>query len=190
MAAPTAPDGFALPTGRVTYTITSPAVHGKTVLVWAGSGRKFRQEITGTVGTPGKTKPMSGWTLCDGKFIYTHEQSMGKKVIRQDLPKGGATGSIPMIGLSKDVGTVVGKETLLGKPCEIREVGQARFSVWQNLPLKMIATGAKGMSVTMVATKLEPNVNPSAATFQIPPGYSVNTATTRRVPMPAPKAKK
>lgn len=187
IAAPAGPNGFPLPTGRVTYSINSRLVHGKTVLVWAGSGRRFRQDITGSAGPKGETKPMQGWTICDGKFIYTHEQSMGKQVVKQDLPKGGPAGSIPMIGMSNGVGTVVGKETLLGKPCEIREVGKSRISVWQNLPLKMVADAPGGQSFTMVATKLEPNFKVNDGTFRLPAGFTVSHAATRRLPPPARK---
>lgn len=183
-AAAPASSGFASQTGRVTYQISSPLMKGRSVLTWSDSGRRFRQEITGTVGAAGKTRAISGWTLCDGKNLYTHDKSMGNQVVRQDPPKGNAAAGqqMPLIGMSRGVGTPIGKETLLGKPCEIREVGNARISVWQNLPLKMVSQGAPGQSFSMTAVRLEPGLKVAPGIFQLPKGLQVRVPRTRRLP--------
>jgi hypothetical protein len=76
-------------------------------------------------------------------------------------------------------GKVVGKETLLGKPCEIRSVGaggqegKVKVWLWKSLPLKLVASGQQGGGLTMIATKVESPVSLPSSLFRLPSGYQV-----------------
>lgn len=169
------------PTGRITYDFKVAALGGTSLLTWAESGKKFRQDITmsGTppnapAGTPPMTIQM--WAFGDGKNLYSYQPLMGKQVLRMKMPKGGAAApgapGAPPIGDLKN-GKVVGKGTVLGRPCEIRQVGSSKIWMWKGLALKMENAGGQGPQMSMVATKLEMPYNAPAARFKVPTGYTV-----------------
>lgn len=170
------------PTGRITYDFKVAALGGTSLLTWAEGGKKFRQDITmsGTppnapAGTPPMTIQM--WAFGDGTHVYSYQPLMGKQVFRMKMPKGGAAtapGSpgAPPIGNLKN-GKVIGKGTVLGKPCEIRQVGTSKIWMWKGLALKMENAGGQGPQMSMVATKLEMPFKAPASKFKVPAGYTV-----------------
>jgi hypothetical protein len=99
---------------------------------------------------------------------------MGKQVLRMKMPKdgGGAGPTGVPIGGTK-AGKVIGKATILGKPCEIRQIDTAKVWMWKGLALKMENQGGQGMPMSMTATKLEMPFKASPALFKVPAGYTV-----------------
>jgi len=168
------------PTGRITYAFKVATMEGTSLLTWAEGGKKFRQDISmsGTPpnapsGTPPLTMQM--WAFGDGKNVYSYQPMMGKQVIRMKMPKGGGapgTPGAPPIGALKG-GKVVGKETILNKPCEIRLVGNSKIWMWKGLALKMENSGGQGPQMSMVAKKLDMPFNSPASKFKVPAGYTV-----------------
>lgn len=167
------------PTGRITYAFKVATLEGTSLLTWAEGGKKFRQDISmsGTppnapAGTPSMTIQM--WAFGDGKNVYSYQPMMGKQVIRSKMPKSGSVGgpgAMPIGGLQG--GKVVGKGTVLGRPCEIQEVGSAKLWMWKGLALKMENAGGKGPAMSMVAKKLDMPFSAPATKFKVPAGYTV-----------------
>lgn len=170
------------PTGRITYDFKVAALGGTSLLTWIESGKKFRQDITMTgtppnaaAGTPPMTVQM--WAFGDGKNVYSYQPMMGKQVFRMKMPKAGAKGApgspgTPPIG-GMQGGKVIGKGTVLGKPCEIRQLGTSKIWMWKGLALKMENSGGQGPQMSMVATKLEMPFKAPASRFQVPAGYTI-----------------
>jgi hypothetical protein len=128
-----------------------------------------------SAGTPPMTIQM--WAFGDGKNVYSYQPMMGKQVFRMKIPKGGAAGTpgnpgAPPIGAIKG-GKVIGKGAVLGKTCEIRQVGSAKLWMWKGLALKMVNSGGKVPEMSMVATKLDMPFSAPASKFQVPAGYTV-----------------
>lgn len=168
------------PTGRITYAFKVAALEGTSLLTWAESGKKFRQDISmsGTppnapAGTPSMTIQM--WAFGDGKDVYSYQPMMGKQVVRMKMPKGGGTpggpGAPPIGGMKG--GKLVGKGTVLGRGCEIRQLGSAKIWMWKGLALKMENSGGQGPQMSMVAKKLDMPFSAPATKFKVPAGYTV-----------------
>jgi hypothetical protein len=168
------------PTGRITYAFKVATLEGTSFLTWAESGKKFRQDISmsGTppnapAGTPPMTIQM--WAFGDGQNVYSYQPMMGKQVIRTKMPKGGGApggpGAPPIGGIKG--GKVVGKGTILGRPCEIQLVGSAKIWMWKGLALKMENAGGQGPQMSMVAKKLDMPFSAPATKFKVPAGYTV-----------------
>jgi hypothetical protein len=171
------------PSGRVQYQMTGPTSNGTMTLSWTDNGRKYRQDIRQTHGVGKRKGTMELWNVGDGSYVYTHHEMMGKQVMRMKIPpRAGGKGSIGTLLFSggAETGPVVGKATLLGKPCEIHLRGPGKDGVrqkswiWNGLPLRMETTSRQGPAMTMVATRLEaaPKLPPSL--FQVPAGYQVH----------------
>lgn len=170
------------PTGRITYDFKVASLAGTSLLTWAEGGKKFRQDISmsGTApNAPSGTPPMTiqMWAFGDGKNVYSYQPMMGKQVVRMKVPKGAGAGAAgtpgaPPLGAMKG-GKVVGKGTVLGKPCEIRQVGTAKIWMWKGLALKMESAGGQGPEMSMVARKLDMPFKAPASKFQVPAGYTI-----------------
>jgi hypothetical protein len=203
---------FPAPAGKVSYKITSPMGSGTSDLSWVESGKKFRQDVKLKIGQGQQQQAMDMWAIADGKNLYTHQPMMGKKVLQQDMPKDAmrlGLAGLPLVTGGQDMGKVIGKGTVLGKPCEIREVRNVKLWSWKNLPLKWVMTmpqGAPGapsapgsanaqpQSVTVEATKLQIPAQHAATLFKVPAGFEVQKAgapTPQPVsPRAAPPVKK
>ena len=192
-----------LPTGRVTYAVSHALMSGTSVLTWADGGKLFRQEAKLRVKQPGANGPVptdiSTTVLCDGKYVYTYNSQQGKTYRRMPVKDGqlpSASGTVPLSVDPKQT-KLVGKGTVLGKPCEIREASRLRMWSWKGLPLKMEPApgnsgegtfGALLNSLRVLATKLEPGVKPAVALFKVPAGYKVvDTKLPSGVPGARPK---
>ncbi len=190
---------FSVPTGRVAYRMTGGTMQGTSLLAWTDGGKKFRweQSFSGaTLGASasnakGSAPPtIKQWTVSDGKYLYLHLPLQGKVVSRIQLTPEAikqASAGMQIPGLNGDKGKVVGKGTVLGKPCEIREAGGYKVWLWKGVPLKLQSTG-QGMDLSAVATKIAVPTKLSPATFKVPAGYKVVDqkvpARNRQVPHP------
>lgn len=200
-AAPAAPSQstprFALPTGRVMYKMTSTGGapnggNGNITMTWANHGTQFRQDIQMSVGRAGsRVPPINTWMIFDGHTAYVAMPpmmaGMGKIALKvspnsAQLKQLSGGGNIVGIGAS---GKVVGKGTVLGKPCEIRQAtsstprgtSQIKSWVWQGLPLRTEiqskSSAGAATSITMVATQVNTSIKPAASLFKVPAGYTV-----------------
>jgi hypothetical protein len=165
-------------TGRITYSFNVTPLAGASIVTWADGGKKFRQDMKMSGTAPGAPTGASltnveMWMIGDGTHLYSHQPMMGKQVLRTKIPKGGATGpaGLPLGG--KSTGKLIGKATILGKPCEIRQVNTAKIWMWKGLALKMENQGGQGMAMTMTATKLEMPYRSSPTLFKVPAGFTV-----------------
>lgn len=183
---------FPTPTGRISYKMAGGSISGTSSLIWADSGKKFRSDANLTMGAPGARAgaakpggaamagaPMSGtlkqWTIADGKFLYVHLPMQGQVVSRipqtpERLKQATSGAAVPLAG--GDKGKVIGKGTVLGKPCEIRESGNFKMWMWKGLPLKMEMMN-QGMNLTIIATKVEAPAKVAATAFKVPSGYQI-----------------
>jgi len=147
-------------TGRIVYSIKGASVNGTQSVTWAGGGTKFRTDADMVLSMNGQKMPMKGWSISDGKNLYTLQpgmnQAMKMKAPKQMGPDMGLPGMAPGANGAMS-GKVTGKETILGKTCEVRQMGEAmRVSTWQGMPLKMVVTAPQaGGSITILATKVE-----------------------------------
>ncbi len=105
-------------------------------------------------------------------------------------------GALNSLGAQTGGGKLVGRATVLGKPCEIREAtvtnrsvkARTRMWMWQSLPLRVESTmqvsgmpagGGAGapqtrtIKTTLLATKVDTAAKPSAASFKVPAGYQI-----------------
>ena len=173
-SAPAAPAKPAFASGRVTYSLNGGMMKGTQVLMWTGGGKQFRQEMKGTASQGQQQMKIESWSIIDGGFAYSHSSQMGKRVVRMKLPKqlqgNGMSGMLGGAGLT---GKVVGKGTAAGKPCEIRQTPTGKVWVWQGLPLRAEVKMGPTQQMTMVATRVEPNVKLSPKLFSVPSGYQV-----------------
>lgn len=178
---------FPTPTGRVSYKMTGAAMSGTSTLIWADSGKRFRSDaaltMTGMTGSPNAPKAgaalgsgtLKQWTIADGKFLYMHLPMHGQVAQRipqtpERLKQAASGAAVPLSGEGK--GKVIGKATLLGKPCEIRESGNYKLWMWKGLPLKLEMMN-QGMNLTITATKVEAPAKLSATAFKVPSGYKI-----------------
>ena len=203
MAAP-APR-FPTATGRVVYRMSStgPAAMAGTIsMLWAQSGQKFRQDSRLKVRASGQSMNVNTWTIFDGKALYTAmpklpgaPASAANQVFRMKLPPnylsqmagGGMMGAAGGAGAGK----VVGRGTILGKPCVVRvssysnAQGKGRLKAWswQNLPLrtemdmqfKAPRGGARTppLRIVMLATKLDASAQATPSSFRLPRGAKI-----------------
>lgn len=175
---------FSIATGRIAYRMTGGTMKGTSLLAWADGGKKIRweQNISGaalgasaSTAKGGAAPTISQWTVSDGKYLYLHLPLQGKVVTRIKLTPDTlrqASAGMQIPGLNGDKGKAVGKGTVLGKPCEIRESGGYKLWLWKGLPLKIQMAG-QGMDLSVVATKVEAPAKLSAATFKVPAGYKI-----------------
>jgi hypothetical protein len=173
-SAPAAPAKPAFASGRVTYSLNGGMMKGTQVLMWAGGGKQFRQEMKGTASQGQQQMKIESWSIIDGGFAYSHASQMGNRVLRMKLPKdlqgGGMSGILGGAGVT---GKVVGKGTAAGKACEIRQTPTGKVWVWQGLPLRAEVKLPGGQQMSMLATRVEPNVKLSPKLFSVPSGYQV-----------------
>jgi hypothetical protein len=127
------------PTGRITYQVKG-MINGTVVLSWVNGGKKFRQDLTGTTSNGQK---MASWGIGDGTSLYMLQPMGGKVVLRMKMPAGKDVFTAPGSPLNIDVsgGKPAGTATILGKPCKIFEMAQAKVWVWSGIPLKVESSG-------------------------------------------------
>lgn len=166
---------FPFAAGRVTYEMKIAAMRGINTLSWIDRGRKVRQDCQVTHGRQGQAMNMRMWSFTDGKSLYTHNPAIGPAVLRMKLPKEALAASpsgLLFLTPGQKAGKVVGQGTVLGKPCEIREMQGLRMWLWKGVPLKMEAIGPSGPT-SIIATKLEVPVHVAGTQFKVPSGYQV-----------------
>lgn len=172
------PQKFQSASGRVTYKLSSRVMNGTNTMMWTDFGKRFRQDTSAKVTAQGRTMDMTSWVISDGKNVYMHGPMQGQTVMKMKVdPKQiAARGGLNMMSAPKNLGKALGKATIAGKQCEIREMpkgANGKIWIWQNLPLKMELTDASGVGMTMEATKVETPVNLPANLFQVPAGMKV-----------------
>lgn len=177
------PQKFQSASGRVTYKLTSTVMNGTNTMMWTDFGKRFRQDTSAKVTAQGKTMDMTSWVISDGKNVYMHGPMQGQTVMKMKVdPKEiAARGGLNMMSAPKNLGKSLGKATIAGKECEIREMPKGatgKIWIWQNMPLKMELSGANGVGMTMEATKVETPVNLPASLFQVPAGMKVQDFQT------------
>lgn len=170
-AAPAA-NPVAIPSGRIRYTVSMRGVNGTQTLAWADHGRRYRQDVAMKINVPGKpAKTVNTWTFTDGAHLHSGDTAT-KQAVRVKL----ASGAKQSLGGVQTAGKVVGKASILGKPCEVRQQQGMKVWLWKGLPLRFEVKG--GMK--MVATRVEEGVNLPATLFQVPAGYNVREIQQQR----------
>jgi hypothetical protein len=164
--------------GQITYKMSGPAINGTTTLSWIENGKKARNDVKATAAQPGQQFSLDGWTITDGTNVYIHNGMLGNQVMRMKITSNDPSSLLgfgaPGAGGKANSGKVVGKATILGKPCEIREMQGTKAWLWQGLPLKIEATGqGQAQSMTLQATKINTTVKLSPAMFKVPAGLKV-----------------
>lgn len=153
-------------------------MNGTSTLSWIEDGRRFRQDLDAAVGGPERNMRIQSWAISDGKHLYMSQPGGQSKVLnRMKLPKDatsvGSPGGMPMIASGAKQGKLVGKSTVLGRPCEIRQIGQMKLHTWKGLALKMQAGPAQGPGMSMEATRLQAPAYLAQSLFKIPTGYTI-----------------
>jgi hypothetical protein len=194
---PPAPLKLPSPSGRITFRITGPMMNGTQTYYWADGGKRVRQEFKVIPTSAMKAAPVDAWVIYDGKYGYVH--TAGKKVLRRPVPPEQAAaglGGMTALGMGTGVGQVIGKEQILGKPCEVRQQAGVKVWVWQGLTLKAQVTPpspAAGRSApgtprkgapptgptTVEAMQLDVSTHPAESLFKVPAGYEITDAPTR-----------
>jgi hypothetical protein len=168
-------------TGRVHYRMSSPMMTGTSVVSWIDHGRKFRQDSKMMIGASAQKTPLNTWSIGDGSDLYTYQPALGKQLLHTKVP-GGQGGAEPMGGtpfVGSGAGTVVGKATVLGHPCEIRAFGPKgarppiKAWVWNGVPLRTEMTLPQGQKMVSEATQVETAPKLSPTLFQRPAGYTI-----------------
>lgn len=166
-----------VPACRITYKTTGTMASGTMLLAWTADAQKFRYEMKGIAGP--EKKPLAIWSVYDGTAL-TFGAKGQKQAMRIKGPKEQTAGMAPglkqMLGAANQAqakGKVVGKETILGKPCEIRQINRTRVSLWSGVPLRVKSRNEKGQTVEAVATKVEAFPKFAAGYFKAPAGYQI-----------------
>lgn len=205
-AGPTAAqeDKVPSPTGRIVYRVSSAMMNGTQTLAWADNGKKVRQDTDsqvnpgltpGAPAAPGGARPQGmafkSWVIVDGGFAYISNPMMGPAVRRMDLKKvpGQRTGpgGVPNITVGKDLGKLIGKATIAGKPCNIHELKNregkvaGKVWVWKNLPMKLEVQSGQG-AIMLEATQVEVPAKVDAAIFKLPKGVQVQDFDPTKMP--------
>jgi hypothetical protein len=168
---------FDLPSGRVSYKISGKPVNGTSVLTWVERGKKTRQDSQLQVQFGQSPMNVKSWSISDGKYLYNWSGMLGKTVTRSEIGKDpnmpGLSG-LQSLGENLNKGKLLGKATILKRPCDIRQIEGAKVWIWKGIPLKVTSppNGPRGQ-VTVVATKVETNVKAAASSFKVPVGYQV-----------------
>jgi hypothetical protein len=177
------------------------AMNTTITMTWADYGNRFRQDSQMHMGSGARAMNMNSWSIYDGKAMYVAVPGQDRRVLRMKVPKNFlsqiTTGGMGGLGVNSQATKVVGRGTVLGKPCEIRVSSantaygstKAKIWMWQGLPLRtemaMTFKKAKGkpargqmanmppMNIATVATQLNTNVRPAATLFRLPSGYTV-----------------
>lgn len=195
---------FPVPAGRIVYNMSGfMGMNGTMTMIWVGNGQKFRQDMA--MRMPAMPNGgMNTWMISDGKFMYTSNPMMGKKVMRMKIPtQAAAASAMTMPGMNvtgaATGGKLVGRANVLGKPCEVRLMTvstpqmdmRMKMWMWRGLALKMenamkmksapkTSGGATpripNINMTMTATKLDLNPKLSPALFKVPAGYTIQDA--------------
>jgi hypothetical protein len=176
-----APAKMAPATGRVHYKMTGPTMNGTIVMAWLEHGKKFRQDMKMSMKMQGQSMKADGWTLADGTYLYSHQQTMGNQVMRMKMPKNMTAASIPGMPNPAAAGksTVIGQGKVLGYLCQIHRIGapdkpgQGKVWLWKGMPLRVETKGPNGEGMTMVATRVETSPRLSQASFKVPSGMKI-----------------
>lgn len=148
--------------GKVEYKLTG-MTKGSEVLEFKDWGRKTARRTKTTFSVMGMTQTTDQLTILDGEWIYVVDPSKNtatkvKNPILANLSEKGdkslrQTGEDMMKAMG---GKVVGKDTILGKPCEWWEIQQlmSKSCIWKGINLKTIA-GVPGMEVAHTAVNIE-----------------------------------
>ncbi len=204
---------FPTNSGMVKYHMTmggQMAISNDITMTWASGGARFRQDSLMHMNARGRAINIQSWTIFDGQALYMAMpngmpgQVQNRKVaMRMTMPvnylERMATGRVPGIE-NAGAGRIVGRGTVLGKPCTIRVLpirypqmhGQVKMWMWQNLPLRtetsmMMTLRGKPQNVTMTmaATQLNTNIQPSPSLFRLPAGYQVQNMSALQKQMQA-----
>jgi hypothetical protein len=173
--APAPAPKFGSPTGRVVYKVSGPMMNGTSTLTWADSGARFRSDTSGTISMGQQPMQMNTWTINDGKNLYVFQPMMGKQVMRMKMTKAQIqrlTGSTLGLGAAK-AGKKIGKETVLGKSCDVYDLKQAKVWMYNGLPLRSETMAGPAAGTKSIATKLELGARVAPTAFKIPAGYTV-----------------
>lgn len=168
---------FAFPSGRVTYKITGKPVNGTSTLTWTEKGKRTRQDSQIQMQFGQSPMNVKSWSISDGKYLYNCSGMLGKTVTRSEIGKDpnmpGLSG-LQALGENLNQGKLLGKGTILSRPCEIRQIEGAKIWVWKGIPLKVTSppNSPRG-PVTVVATKVDTAYKPAASAFKVPAGYQV-----------------
>ncbi|MFN3652411.1 MAG: hypothetical protein ACK47B_22780 [Armatimonadota bacterium] len=158
---------LAAETGRVTYRFQGPGGAGSSVFAWTERGARYRQEL-GSASAP-ETVVGHG---ADFWMLHPHTKTAQHARLKPgDLWMN--ADSMPHVTPATGAGIPVGQGTVLGRPCEIRQLHTIRVWFWEGIPLRMErAPDSKLPPVSLVATRVETPLTLSGEQFQIPPGYT------------------
>lgn len=162
--------------GRLTCRVSAGDVRGIATLSWRDWGASLRQDLTGTANSRGKFRKVTQWAVATDGHLFVHDQRGKKSVLRGPLraPLNGVPPpGLMLLGPPRDAGTVIGKATILGRTCEIRQLGPGKAWYWNGLPLRMEIRQANGSLSRSVAMKLDLDRSPATSEFRVPSGYRI-----------------
>ena len=94
---------------------------------------------------------------------------------------------MPDFSDDEETGEIVGKETILGKPCTVYysedEFGSEKVWIWKGIALKIISD-SEGVKTTMEATSVSTPSSIPASKFKIPAGIEVQQMPSFSFPVP------
>ena len=148
--------------GRIDYKL-SGINSGTETLQFKNWGLKSSTRTKTTINIMGMTQKTDQLTITDGLWIYNVdmatnkatkiENPMLKSLVNRDDTTLKKTGEDMMKAMG---GKIVGKETVLGKPCDWWEIPQLMIKTcaWKGIPLKSKG-GIKGMEVVHTAVNIQ-----------------------------------
>ncbi len=154
---------FEIEAGRITYTVSGFQT-GIEIFTWKDYGLRSMRKVESQTEFMGVKQENRQITVMDGIWIYTLDPAsntatkMENPIIKGMVEKG--DGDIRKAGeemMRAMGGKVVGKETVLGKPCVLwlnEQMMNMKTCVWKGIALKTQG-GMAGMEVNQTATDLK-----------------------------------
>jgi hypothetical protein len=165
--------------GRIEFEL-SGMTKGSEVLEFKDWGRRAATRSKNTVSIMGMTQETDQLTIIDGEWVYNVDLSRNtatkiKNPFYSALSEG-ADQSLPQTGpdmMKAMGGKRVGKDTMLGKPCDWWEIQQlmSKSCIWKGIGLKTIA-GPQGMQITHTAVNIQLMKIPDSR-FSLPPNVKI-----------------
>lgn len=175
---------YELESGRITYTL-SGFQSGTETLTWIEHGRKTRRETVRKMRFMGMTQEQKETVVTDGLWIYNvnHNTQTATKMENPMFKSLVAQGRTDMLKTGEDLmramkGRIVGKKTILGKPCVkwlVEQMMNMTTCVWRGIAL-MTQGGMPGMEIIQTATEIKTG-GVSADAVALPAGIRVIEGT-------------
>ena len=171
---------YDIESGTIDYTLSGFTTGKQTIYFdrWGLREVTYTESETKMMGIRSKTNTM---TLTDGEWVYnidldTKKGTRSKNMNYDEIEQYGKDGSKELTeNTMKNMGGIkTGTDEMLGKMCDVWEIKKmsTKTWLWKGITLKS-STNMAGMTMDMIATKIDDKSRVTAAKFKIPKDVKV-----------------